>query len=89
MNRDHLLKKDYLPTKFEVSGAMCSRVISCTRLKGDRHTERRTYRQTDRHVQRNMPFFFKGGGHNLNIDITYSKAFSYIVIHLLISLIHL
>ena len=31
MNRDHLLTKDYLPTKFEASGAKCSWVISCTR----------------------------------------------------------
>ena len=33
INRDHLLIKDYLPTKFEVSGAKHSWVISCTRLK--------------------------------------------------------
>ena len=70
MNRDHdhLLKKDYLPTKFEVSGAMCSRVISCTRLREtdiptDGQTDGRTDRPTDRHVQRNMPSFFKWG-HN-------------------------
>ena len=31
INRDHLLTKDYLPTKFEASGAKRSRVISCTR----------------------------------------------------------
>ena len=31
INRDHLLIKDYLSTKFEASGAKCSRVISCTR----------------------------------------------------------
>ena len=31
MNRDHLPIKDYLPTKFEASGAKCSWVISCTR----------------------------------------------------------
>ena len=31
INRDHLLIKDYLPTKFEASGAKCSWVISCTR----------------------------------------------------------
>ena len=31
INRDHLLIKDYLPTKFEASGAKRSRVISCTR----------------------------------------------------------
>ena len=31
INRDHLLIKDYLPTKFEASGAKCSWVIRCTR----------------------------------------------------------
>ena len=31
INRDHLLTKDYLPTKFEASGAKRSWVISCTR----------------------------------------------------------
>ena len=31
INRDHLLIKDYLPTKFEASGAKPSWVISCTR----------------------------------------------------------
>ena len=31
INRDHLLIKDYLPTKFEASGAKRSWVISCTR----------------------------------------------------------
>ena len=31
INRDHLLTKDYLPTKFEASGAKCCWVISCTR----------------------------------------------------------
>ena len=33
INWDHLLIKDYLPTKFEAFGAECSWVISCTRLK--------------------------------------------------------
>ena len=33
INRDHLLIKDYLPTKFGASGAKCSWVISCTRLR--------------------------------------------------------
>ena len=33
INRDHLLTKDYLPTKFEASGAKRSGVISCTRLR--------------------------------------------------------
>ena len=31
IDRGHLLTKDYLPTKFEDSGAKRSRVISCTR----------------------------------------------------------
>ena len=31
INRDHLLTKDYQPTKFEASGAKLSWVISCTR----------------------------------------------------------
>ena len=33
INRDHLLIKDYLPTKFEASGAKRSWVISCTRYR--------------------------------------------------------
>ena len=45
INRDHLLIKDYLPTKFEASGAKRSWVISCTRL---RETDILTNRQMDR-----------------------------------------
>ena len=57
INRDHLLTKDYLPTKFEASGAKCFGVISCTSLMA-------TDRPTDRHVQRNMPLLLRrGGGH--------------------------
>ena len=57
INRDHLLIKDYLPTKFEASGAKPSWVISCTRL-----------RETD--IPTDMcnaicPSFFKGGHNNL------------------------
>ena len=33
INRDHLNIKDYLPIKFEASGAKRSWVISCTRLR--------------------------------------------------------
>ena len=33
VNRDHLLIKDYLPTKYEASGAKFSRVIRCTRFE--------------------------------------------------------
>ena len=47
INTDNLLTKDYLPTKFEASGAKRSGVISCTRLRAtdiptDRHTDRPT-----------------------------------------------
>ena len=53
MNRDHLLIKDYLPTKFGASGAKRSWVISCTRLR-------------DTNIPTNMcnaicPSFFEGG----------------------------
>ena len=34
INRDHLLIKDYLPTKFEASGTKRSRVIRCTMFEG-------------------------------------------------------
>ena len=44
INRDHLLIKDYLPTKFEASGAKRSWVMNCTRL---RETYRHTYILTD------------------------------------------
>ena len=57
INRDHLLTKDYLPTKFEASGAKRYWVISCTRLRA-------TDIPTDRQVQSNMPSFFKGGHKN-------------------------
>ena len=57
INRDHLLMKDYLPTKFEASQAKCSRVISVTRLRD-------TDWRTDRQVQSNMshPSLKEGGG---------------------------
>ena len=70
INRDHLLIKDYLPTKFEASGAKRSWVISCTRLRA---TDIPTYRHTDRQVQSNMPSFFKGG-HNHQIADTKSSS---------------
>ena len=55
INRDHLLIKDYLPTKFEASGVKRCWVISCTRLRP---------RDTD--IPTNMcnvicPSFFEGG----------------------------
>ena len=47
INRDHLLTKDYLPTKFEASGAKRYWVISCTRLRAtDIPTDIPTYRPT-------------------------------------------
>ena len=61
INRDHLLIKDYLPTKFEASGAKPSWVISCTRLRAtDIPTDGRTNRPTDR-CSAICPSFFKGG----------------------------
>ena len=56
INRGHLLIKDYLPTKFEASGAKHPWVISCTRLRDtdiltDRHTSAKQY----------APPFSKGG----------------------------
>ena len=62
INRGHLLIKDYLPTKFEASGAKHSWVISCTRL---RDTDIPTYRPTDRPTcakQYAQPFSKGGGG---------------------------
>ena len=76
INRDHLLTKDYLPTKFEASGAKRSWVISCTRL---RDTDIPTDRHTDRQVQSNMPSFFKGGHKydpKLNFDLGLGSQFS-------------
>ena len=61
INRDHLLIKDYLPTKFEACGAKRYWVISCTRLRANGIP---TDRHTDRQVQSNMPSFFKGGHNN-------------------------
>ena len=58
INRDRLLTKDYVPTKFKASGAKRYWVISCTRL---RDTDIPTYRPTDRQVQSNMPSLFQRG----------------------------
>ena len=56
INRGHLLIKEYLPTKFEASGAKHSWVISCTRL---RDTDILTYRPTC--AKQYAPPFSKGG----------------------------
>ena len=56
INRDHLLIKDYLPTKFEASGAKPSWVISCTRLRA---TDIPTDRPTG--ATQHAPPFSKGG----------------------------
>ena len=58
IHRDHLLIKDYLPTKFEASGGKVFLIYHWARL---RETDIPTDGTTDRHVQRNMPSFFKGG----------------------------
>ena len=60
INKGHLLIKDYLPTKFEASGAKRSWVISCTKLRDtDRHTDRPTYQLTC--AKQYAPPFSKGG----------------------------
>ena len=60
INRDHLLTKDYLPTKFEASGAKRYWVISCTRLRAtDIPTYIPTYRPTG--AKQYAPPFSKGG----------------------------
>ena len=71
INRGHLLIQDYLPTKFEVSWAKRSWVISCTRLRDtdiptNIPTYRPTDRHTDRHVQSNMPLLFQRGHKNID-----------------------
>ena len=58
INRDHLLIKDYLPSKFEASRGKVFFSYQLHKVRGDRPTDR----QTDGHVQRNMPSFFKGVG---------------------------
>ena len=73
INRDHLLIKDYLPTKFETFGAKCSWVISCTSLREtdiptDRQTEGRTDRRTDMCNEIWTPFW--KGGINIRISAT-------------------
>ena len=57
INRDHLLVKDNRPTKFEASGAKCSRVISCTRL-------RETYIPTNRRTCATQYALLFERGHN-------------------------
>ena len=57
INRNHLLIKDYPPTKFECSRAKPSWVISCTRL---RETDIPTDRETDM-FKAICPSFFEGG----------------------------
>ena len=52
IDKDHILMKYYLPTTLEVSGAKCSWVIGCTRL-------RETVILTHRHVQNNMPLLLQ------------------------------
>ena len=86
INRDHLLIKDYLPTKFEASGAKRSWVISCTRLRAtDILTDIPTYRPTD--IPTDMcnalcPSFFNGGHkdskrHCVNIHVHLSSPLSW------------
>ena len=61
IERDHLLIKDLKPTKYEVSGAKRSRVISYTRLRD-------TDLPTDM-CKAICPSLFKGGSNNVNLSI--------------------
>ena len=62
INRDHLLIKDYLPTKFEASWTKPSWVIGYTRLRAtDIPTDRHTDIPTNRQVQRKLPLLFQRG----------------------------
>ena len=70
IDRDHLLIKDYLPTKFEDSGAKRSWVISCTRLRD-------TYIPTDM-CNAICPSFFEGGHKNKISPFTATKNFLFI-----------
>ena len=78
INRDHLLTKDYLPTKFEASGAKRYWVISCTRLRAtDIPTDRPTYRPTDIPTDRCKaicPPFSKGG---INIRLAWPLTLNF------------
>ena len=79
INRGHLLIQDYLPTKFEASGAKGSWVISCTRL---RDTDIQTDRPTDM-CKAICPSFFKGGHkdqckNNAKQSIPYSCSMKWI-----------
>ena len=80
INMDHLLIKDYLPTKFGASGAKHSWVIGCTKL---RDTDIPTDRHADRHVQRNMPqaSFFERGHKNIYMQNISKKKIYIIHIH--------
>ena len=57
INRDHLLIKDYLPTKVWSFWGKAFLSYQLHKVKRDRHTDR----QKDRHVQRNMPLLFQMG----------------------------
>ena len=69
INRDHLLIKDYLPTKFEASGAKPSWVISCKKVKTDRHTDRPTDGPTC--ATQYAPPFSKGG---INMSVSSNRT---------------
>ena len=74
INRDHVLIKDYLPNKFEASGAKRSWVISCTRLRA---TDIPTDIPTDM-CNAICPSFFEGGHKNIHkaSQASHRKIFS-------------
>ena len=74
INRDHLLMKDYLPTKFEASWAKPSWVISCTRLGAtDIPTDLPTYRPTGS-TQYAPPFWKRGINMNKHMSGFYVEG---------------
>ena len=68
INRDHLLTKDYLPTKFQASEAKRSSVISCTRLRAtDIPTYIPTYRPTG---AKQYALLFQRGHNKMLLSVT-------------------
>ena len=77
INRTHLLIQDYVTTKFEFSSTKTDLGFTFTSLRAKatyRHSNRRTDRPTDRHLQSNTPPppFFKGI--NTLSSITYNTT---------------
>ena len=76
INRGHLLIKDYLPTKFLSFWGKVFLSYQLHKVKGYRHTDRPTDWHTDRHVQSNMPSFFKGGSIKIDQILRIFRVFN-------------